>query len=393
MNCRNCNRGAHPYITAYEIAKKYGYKGTEKQWINSLQTVYLAHVTDEGTETWECDNTFEKLYELSEVVEVHLITLDGRTAFPSYRSDTLLVYRTPTYEAGTATVYELYQLTPTGSRRYVIDVDEQEAGSIAKSRLALDVQASLDKADTAYQEPDGGIPLTDLDASAQAEIALAGTAIQPTDATIEVHMAYSNGAVVTDKSWEYISDKLGHQQKVDFIYGNLIMHLQGVNWANGHIALFSELNGTVVNVELDPSGDIMVGTHSGVPIYVKPDTGIPLTDLEETVQRKIQKADFRSIVFTVSNDVYSFYGADFEFSNVDDVISKISDGANIRIVILNTNDTYPAVHFQGAESLARVYFAGPTVWSSPNYGVAIDAFELRDAGQSVALTRVYHEPI
>lgn len=395
LRCRNCDgcRREKPYLSAYDIAVKHGYKGSEKDWVESLQSVYLAHVVNEYPDTWDCDHTFEELYALSDQVEVHLVTVAGRTAFPAGKSDTLLTYRTPSYESGVDTVYELYQLTPTGSRRYIIDVDDMDAGSIQRSWLDSDIQTSLDKADSAYQLPEDGVPMEDLDPAVQAKIEQSDTALQPTDAPVYVTLEQVGGVVRTDKSWEEIAAAVGSQRKVTFTYQQLVMHLNGVNWGTNTISLFGEIAGTVLNAVLTADGDVMTGSAEGLTIYVKPNTGIPLTDLEQAVQDKVQKSGFKSIAFVESSGTYTFLTADFAFENVDDLISQITRGANVRIVIYNTSDTYPAVHFQGTQSLARLYFAGTTVTTSPNYGVAIDAFELKDSGQSVSLTRVYHEAL
>lgn len=176
LNCSNCRRMAKPYVTAYEIAVKYGYKGTEKQWIKSLQTIMLARVTEVSGNTWECDRSFGELHDLAEFVEVHLITPEGRTAFPALWSDTRLAYRTQPYDASDETVYELYELTPDGGTFSIVPVDPQEAGSITRELLANDVQVSLNNADSAYQLPINGIPITDLDGSVQSGLARAGQA-------------------------------------------------------------------------------------------------------------------------------------------------------------------------------------------------------------------------
>ncbi len=54
-------------------------------------------------------------------------------------------------------------------------------GAIGKSKLASGVQASLDKADSAYQLPQTGIPSTDLASAVQTSLGKADSALQSSD--------------------------------------------------------------------------------------------------------------------------------------------------------------------------------------------------------------------
>ena len=72
---------------------------------------------------------------------------------------------------------------------------EKPSGGIPKSDLASGVQASLDKADTAFQKPAGGIPETDLSESVQASLNKADSALQTAPVT---SVNSKTGAVMLD---------------------------------------------------------------------------------------------------------------------------------------------------------------------------------------------------
>lgn len=344
LNCGGCNGHCSdgPYVTAYEIAQKHGFEGTEKEWVQATQSVFVARVKDAAGFEWDCDTTYEKILEESEIREVHLMTQEGRTAFMHGVSHGIggdrIVFQTLPYKDDMdGSVYEEYLLFSNNYGTFTVgDSIAPGQGSIEKGMLSNAVQNLLD----------GAVQSGDQDTKTSGQ----------------------NHAV----GYDPITKKLYVQVPTDLIP----MTVQPAKTED-----MTNLVGTDASGQLFAEG------------YKKPDTGIPVTDMAQDVQKKIMNAGFKSIAFTESSGTYTFVDADFAFENVDDLIYQISHGANVRIVIMNTSDTYPAVHFQGSQSTARLYFSGPTVWSNPTYGVAIDAFELKDAGQSVALTRVYHEPI
>ena len=145
LNCGPC-RKAGPYVTAYEIAVKNGYEGTEAEWVASLNSVYLARVTTAADGAWTCGVTLDEFLTLAKQKEVHLLTLAGRTAFCSYISEDEIRFRTPTYESETHSLYEEYSLTESGGTYEIVDVDDRDAGSVTKAMLAVAVQNSLDGA-------------------------------------------------------------------------------------------------------------------------------------------------------------------------------------------------------------------------------------------------------
>ena len=152
LNCGNCNRGSHPYVTAYEIAVKHGFHGTEEEWIDLMQSVYVARVTAKAGEVWSCSDSYETLVLMSQNKEVHLQTLDGKTAFLDGNDEEKITFRTQNYAADDGTVYDKYVLLKTGDGEYAVVDVSTDTGTITYDRLASDIQTSLGKADTALQE-------------------------------------------------------------------------------------------------------------------------------------------------------------------------------------------------------------------------------------------------
>lgn len=172
IRCRNCDgyRCAKPYVTAYEIAVKHGFHGTEKEWINTLNCIYLARVTARGGTDWDCSDTYEELAEMLEFKEVHLLTLDGRIAFLNGVTDEMMTFCTANYETDAGTVYDKYELGKTTPGDALTVNVSNETGIITLDRLAAGIQTSLAKADTAYQKPTEGIRFEHLQQSVQHDI-------------------------------------------------------------------------------------------------------------------------------------------------------------------------------------------------------------------------------
>ena len=167
LYCGACSRKNKPYVTAYEIALKHGFVGTEEDWINTIGCIYLARVTARGGTDWECSDTYEEVVEQAKTREVHLVTLDGKIAFMNGVTDEMVIFCTPTYNTDAGTVYDKYELGKTNPGDAMTVNVSNETGTITIDRLASGIQTSLGKADTAYQKPAGGIPKSDLSTELQ----------------------------------------------------------------------------------------------------------------------------------------------------------------------------------------------------------------------------------
>ena len=177
LSCGACSHANKPYVTAYEIALKHGFQGTEEEWINTIGCIYLAKVTREASGDWDCGDKFTDLLAIAPYKELHLLTLDGRIAFLNGYDDNHITFCTTSYEADAGTVYDKYVLYASGDGSLeTIDVSD-ETGTITIDRLASGIQTSLGKADTAYQKPSGGIRFEDLQSSVQESIQAAETIV------------------------------------------------------------------------------------------------------------------------------------------------------------------------------------------------------------------------
>ena len=67
LNCGRCYGERGPYLTAYEIALKHGYEGSEEEWIETVQSIFVARVTSNNEVSWECDTSYEELLAMDEV--------------------------------------------------------------------------------------------------------------------------------------------------------------------------------------------------------------------------------------------------------------------------------------------------------------------------------------
>ena len=175
IKCRTCdgNRCAKPYVTAYEIAVKHGFQGTEEEWIDTLECIYTAKVTFFNDPYWDCSDNYAALVAMSQNKELHLQTLDGKIAFPQGIDGDKVTFCTTTYKTDDGTFYDRYDLYESGDGMYEKVNVSNETGTITLDRLAAGIQTSLGKADTAYQKPPEGIRFEHLQQSVQNDIRVA----------------------------------------------------------------------------------------------------------------------------------------------------------------------------------------------------------------------------
>ncbi len=92
-------------------------------------------------------------------------------------------------------------------------------------------------------------------------------------------------------------------------------------------------------------------------------------------------AKVKTLAVTESSGAYTYYGADFSFSTLDEVMALATEGAQIRLAVINTGDVYLLTHMQGSQSTARLYFSGIT-WSYTMTSPKVEVFEVCDAAIS-----------
>ncbi len=143
------------------------------------------------------------------------------------------------------------------------DTAYQKPGTgIPKSDMTAAVQQSLSAADTAYQKPQSGIPATDLTTTIQQLLTAAGTALQPADIVeLTEKVAQLESLVAADA--DGVIDK----------FNEIVAFLAGIGSSE-------TLAGTLADIATQLNAK-----------YVKPNGGIPKSDMTAAVQQSLSAAD------------------------------------------------------------------------------------------------------
>lgn len=323
LSCGSCEgrRPAKPYVTAYEIAVKQGFRGSEREWIDKLQSVCLVRVLTAENGAWTCAETLEELLELAAVKEVHLLTKEGRTAFCSRIDNDEIRFRTPTYEAQTHTIYEEYTLTSAGGTYEIVDVDDRDAGSVTKVMLAVEVQNTLDGA---------------IQASAQATKSDNQTQAVGVDANGKLYVAnvtdYIPASVQPNKNYD-MQNPVGLDENQQL-------------WAGG---------------------------------YRKPEGGIPHSDLANDLLRDINRAPIIGVVIKRTGTVYDVDWDNTALHGYNSIPEAINDAADVRAIISDGN-TFAEHPFRNAPDPNIIVFGGPE-YDTFGEGTATIVYYIVDATQ------------
>ena len=188
LNCFGCGRKNTPYLTAYETAKRYGFQGTEEEWIKSIGTMRLIQVTELNGGTFECSASLGQIKQMIDDGLIPVLSYEGNPAFVSDIAADYVAFSTPLLRTVDGDVYDLYTVSRDNTVETVA-VSGSGGGSIGPgtityTMLHTNVRTALNKADSAYQKPSEGIPGTDLTAAVQASLAKADNSIQRTLAGI-----------------------------------------------------------------------------------------------------------------------------------------------------------------------------------------------------------------
>ena len=317
LSCGRCHGKRGPYLTAYEIAVKHGYEGSEEEWIETTQSVFVARVTANNQVYWECDTSYEELLARSAIQEVHLITMEGRTAFLNGASENKLVFQTLPYEdEQIGNVYEMYEWIADGEQRvYWLDAYAPGQGSITKNMLATAVQNELD-----------------------------GAVQKNAQAAKESYQTQEVGVDANGKLWVF--------QPTDFIP------------ATGQPA---KTEAMTCEVGLDGEGRLW---SEG---YKKPGTGIPNTDMNQTAQTQLQCAPIIYVrMYMSSSTIYVDWDAT-NLNGFDGLQEAIYAGADVRMMLLTENYfifCHPVVKFMvnGNMEILEIVFGGPEL---SEYGLTV----------------------
>ena len=307
--CENCPLAVSPYITAYEIAVKNGFQGTEADWVKTLQSVYVTKVKSKGAMDWSCTDKFADLVELSKTFEVHLLTPEGRTAFCNglITDDTTdrIRFQTLSYydEDVDGNVYEVYELYANENGTFLLaDAYAPGLDSITKEMLSSQVTNELDGA------------LQKSDQATRSE-----------DQNHQVGVDPENGDLWVKMPTDYVKDSV-QPSKTEAMTNQVGLDGQGQLWAEG---------------------------------YAKPPGGIPFSDLNAEVNQWLQSARTIYVSITKTGNVYDVDWENTDLHGYTNILAAIGAGVDVQMLLIDGYDyiLHPLVKVESNGS--GLIFSGP----------------------------------
>ena len=155
--CEPCGTG--PWITAYQIAVKYGYRGTEQEWINSLGQWKVIRATQASGNAFECDTLLSDVFAALEHGTVPVMIFGDRVlAFPTEGGDDYIGFGTLMYRDGGTDKYDVFTMSRRGNTMETRSVSGSGGegwapgtGDVKYMMLEETVRTSLEKAESAVQ--------------------------------------------------------------------------------------------------------------------------------------------------------------------------------------------------------------------------------------------------
>lgn len=273
LNCGPWGRGcgpSGPYLTAYDIARKHGFTGTEEEWLASIGTMRAIHVTDRNGESFTCDTSLGSIRQMleNELIPV-LITMEGLPAFLSDMTGEVISFSTMLIRDTEGDFYDCYSFS--GRERTVGKMTVAGTGgggsvgpgSITFNLLNQRLQEAVTSAESAVQPEE----LAELAAA----IVKANTAVQPEDLfTIK---GYGS---LTDYQADAHNVKTGDFVLITEETGPHLYRRTGPG--SGYYGL------TLVYAFYPADADVSWAD-------VKPDGGVTIYDLANDVQLSLHRAD------------------------------------------------------------------------------------------------------
>ena len=153
----DCGRNLRgPYLTAYQIALKYGFRGTEEQWIRSIGTRRVARVTEISGNTFECDTSLGQVRLALEQGYLVDLVCNGTPAVITDEQDDYISFSTNLLRdengdyydvftlSGRANTWERMRVSGSGESGgignkavHINNLDDDLAGSIALANSAI----------------------------------------------------------------------------------------------------------------------------------------------------------------------------------------------------------------------------------------------------------------
>ena len=159
-NCfSDCGRNLRgPYLTAYQIALKYGFKGTEEQWVRSIGTRRKANVTEISGNTFECDTSLGQVRLALEQGYLVDLVYNGTPAVITDETDDYISFSTNLLRDENGDYYDVFTLSGRDNTWERMRVSgSSESGGIGNK----------------------AVHLNNLDDDLAGSIALANSAVQP----------------------------------------------------------------------------------------------------------------------------------------------------------------------------------------------------------------------
>lgn len=421
LNCCGCGRN-QPYLTAYEIAVKHGFRGTEAEWVESLYHGRIVRVTSRTGDSFTCDQTLETIRDWSRENLVEMALDDGRTARLSEVGATA-VFATEWFETDDGQAYETWVVGEGVNivQRHVIEWSEETremtwedikpAGGIPSTDLDGNVQESLLKADKAYRKPDSGIGQNDLHESLRdaffkaAGIGLAQSMTQdrvektagntdyftlrpnvivavffytPVDAYATLNINNTGARPIYHNNVPIRDGIIGWRNTATFVYDGSKYHLLALDTALAPTNYGEENEGMLLAV--GPDGKPAVSNST---FYVKPNGGIPASDLSSDLREDISRGVTIYIPVFESGGGYVIDPTDMNLHGYESKEAAIAAGANVKLYVNHENST-SIVPFTSIPTQNVFIFSGPE--SSNTEGSVIAFYTVTANSLDVART-------
>ena len=347
FNCKDCGRKNSPYLTAYESALRHGFVGTEEEWVKSIGAYKVIQVTERTDGTFACNVNLSTARGYIEDGFIPVLIYEGIPAILSDVSDDYLAFSTQVLRGADGDYYDMYILAREKTVESVKINGSGSGGTIGPgtvtyTMLHANVRAALNKADSAYQKREPGIPYDDLTPQVQEYLDLARTAIQSHQSLAGLVPRNRQAAKTVNHTQEVAIDPTGklYIEPVAAVEAEIEEHteLLTMTYYDGDTycsmtsaeiyALLEDGNKAVVLIDragrqcnlitppaeesseytdakfwtFDESGENII-VHSvndsgivssesvAITGYQKPLTGIPSTDMSAEVQASLEKAD------------------------------------------------------------------------------------------------------
>jgi hypothetical protein len=155
-----CEHSGGPWISAYQIALKYGFRGSEAEWVRSIGTMRVANVTGVAGGTFQCDTSLGQIRNGMEDGYLTALVYEGIPAFVVDVQDDYVSWATNLLRDENGDYYDVYTMS---GRSYTVE-RMRVSGSSGGGGIG-----------------NKAVHINNLDDNLAGSIALANSAVQPED--------------------------------------------------------------------------------------------------------------------------------------------------------------------------------------------------------------------